>query len=71
MTKSRKKSKQERLHAAAVVKLKYELTTGRLDSGFDFVFKGVLEDLGLNEPEVDAYIEQHREALTEQCMQGS
>jgi hypothetical protein len=71
MTKSRKKSKQERLRAAAVVKVKYELTAGRLDSGFEFVFKGVLQDLGLTEPEVDEYIEQNREALTEKCMQAS
>lgn len=67
---SSSKSKAERLRSAAMVKVKYLLTTGKLDTGFQFIFRGVLEDLKLSEAEVDAYIEIHREVLTEQCLLG-
>jgi hypothetical protein len=64
------KPKAERLRSAAVVKLKYLLTTGKLDSGFQFIFRGVLEDLQIEEAEVDAFIEAHRDELTQQCLAG-
>lgn len=69
--KSEGKSKPERLRSAAMVKLKYLLSTGKLDSGFKFIFKGVLEDLKLSQEEVDEYIEQNKEELTRQCLEGS
>ena len=64
------KPKSERLRSAAVVKVKYLLTAGKLDAGFEFIFKGVLEDLKLTQQEVDAYIEQNEEELTRLCMDG-
>ena len=67
---SSSKPKAERLRSAAMVKVKYLLTTGKVDTGFQFIFRGVLEDLKLSEAEVDAYIETHREVLTEQCLLG-
>lgn len=65
------KPKTERLRSAAVVKMKYLLTAGKLDSGFKMIFDGVLEDLGLTEPEVDAYIESNRDELTRFCLDGN
>jgi len=64
------KPKTERLRSAAVVKLKYLMTAGKLDSGFEFIFKGVLEDLGLTEQEVDQYIEQNQDELNRLCADG-
>ena len=69
--KSKSRSREERLRSAAVVKLKYLQTVGRLDAGFKMVFQGVLEDLKLNEADVDAFIEAHREELTQLCLEGS
>lgn len=68
--KSKGKSKQERLRSAAVVKLKYLQNAGRLDAGFQMVFRGVLNDLQLKEAEVDAFIESNREELTQLCLEG-
>ena len=64
------RSMEERLHAAAVVKLKYLQGAGRLDSGFRLVYKGVLIDLSLEEAAVDIYIESHREELNKLCLEG-
>ena len=68
--KTKSKSKPDRLRSAAVVKLKYLQSTGRLDTGFQKVFTGVLNDLQLEEAEVDAYIESNREELTQLCLEG-
>ncbi len=65
------KPKAERIRSAAVVKMKYLLSAGKLDSGFKMIFDGVLQDLGLTEQEVDAYIESNREELTRFCLDGN
>jgi len=56
-------SRTERLRSAAMVKVKYIMSAGKLDSGFKFIFKGVLEDLKLTEQEVDEYIAAHEQDL--------
>ncbi len=63
----KKRSAEERLRAAAIVKLKYELDTGRLDEAFRTIYQGVLADLGLKEPEVDRFISKNRDALLKIC----
>ncbi|MBW2701151.1 MAG: hypothetical protein JRF33_10065 [Deltaproteobacteria bacterium] len=68
--KIQQRSREERLHAAAVVKLKYIQSAGRLDSGFRVVYEGVLSDLSLEEAAVDTYIEAHREELNKLCLEG-
>ncbi|MBN2497693.1 MAG: hypothetical protein JXR96_24075 [Deltaproteobacteria bacterium] len=66
---SSKRSRNERLRSAAIVKMKYLQMTGRLDKGFKVVFDGVLEDLRLSEQEVDQYIENNREELSALCLE--
>jgi hypothetical protein len=65
---SESRPKKERLRAAAIVKLKYELISGRLDEGFRTIYEGVLEDLSLSEEEVDRYIDENKEELTKFCL---
>ena len=67
--KSVGKPKSERLRSAAIVKLKYQMVTGKMDEGFRTVFKGVLKDLSLTESEVDRYIDQNKEELTRICVE--
>jgi hypothetical protein len=69
--KGRPKTKDERLQAAAIVKLKYLLLSGRMDKGFQMVYEGVLGDLAVRQDEVDRYIEEHREELEKICLQGT
>ena len=68
--KAPKKSKNERLRSAAMVKVKYLMNAGRIDSGFKFIFKGVLQDLKLTEKEVDEYIAGHEEEIKKKCLDG-
>jgi hypothetical protein len=67
--KGKPKTRDERLRAAAIVKLKYTLLSGRMDKGFQMVYEGVLGDLAVREDEVDAFIEEHREELEKICLQ--
>lgn len=55
------KTKDEKLFSAAVLRRSFELQNAEYRPGFRFVYEGVLRDLGLEEAEVDAYLEQHRE----------
>lgn len=63
----KKRTPEERLRAAAIVKLKYELDTGHLDEAFRSVYQGVLSDLGLKEADVDRFISKNRDALLKIC----
>jgi hypothetical protein len=54
------KTKAEKLFSAAVLRRGFELQEGQYKEGFRFVYEGVLRDLGLEEAEVDEYIEKHR-----------
>jgi len=67
--KLQEKIKEERVHSAAVVKLKYRLTTGKIDKGFKLIFDGVLKDLSLKEEEVDRYIEKNLDKLKKVCLE--
>jgi len=69
--KAKKKSRSERLRSAAIVKLKYQMLSGKMDKGFKTVYQGVLSDLGLTEDEVEKYIEAHTEELKQACLEGS
>ena len=68
---AKRKSRSERLRSAAIVKLKYQMLTGTMDTGFKKVYQGVLTDLGLTEDEVEKYIEAHAEELKKACLEGS
>jgi hypothetical protein len=68
---AKKKTRSERLHSAAIVKLKYQMLAGTMDKGFETVYQGVLSDLGLTEEEVDRYISEHAEELKQACLEGS
>jgi hypothetical protein len=67
----KKKTKSDRLRSAAIVKLKYQMLAGSVDTGFQTVFEGVLKDLNLTEEEVNRYIEEHAEELKKSCLEGS
>lgn len=54
------RTKAERLFSAAVLRRGFELQDGQYKEGFRFVYEGVLRDLGLEESEVDEYLEKHR-----------
>ena len=67
-SRSRGKSREQRLRSAAIVKLKYAMLSGKLDKGFQTIFEGVLRDLELRADEVDAYLDAHREELYKICV---
>jgi hypothetical protein len=61
---ARPKTLEERLFAAAVLKMSFTLR-GQLDSpAFRGIYPGVLRDLTVTEVEVDAYVQEHREEVT-------
>jgi hypothetical protein len=57
---AREKTKAERLFSAAVLRRSFELQDGDYKRGFQFVYEGVLRDLGLEAAEVEAYLAEHR-----------
>lgn len=63
----KQKTLEERLRAAAIVKVKYQLDTGGLDEAFRTIYQGVLADLGVKEPEVDRFIKKNQEELLKVC----
>ena len=54
------KTREERLFSAAVLRRSFELQDAQYRGGFQFVYEGVLRDLGLEEAEVEAYLGEHR-----------
>lgn len=62
-----KKTHEEKLRAAAIVRLKYELDTGKLDDAFKTIYAGVLSDLGLEAGEVERFLQENRESLLKVC----
>ncbi len=54
------KTREEKLFSAAVLRRSFELQDDQYRSGFEFVYQGVLRDLGLEEGEVEAYLAEHR-----------
>jgi hypothetical protein len=61
------RTNQEKIKSAALMRVKYELQTGKKDDGFLMVYLGVLEDLKLKEEEVEKYIADNREELVRFC----
>lgn len=55
--------KKDPLYGAAVLKVSFELRKDENVEGFRFVYEGVLRDLGVTDEEVDAYLEEHRDAV--------
>jgi len=68
-SRGKAKTREERLRSAAIVKLKYCMLSGKIDKGFQVIFDGVLRDLGLQEDEVDRFLDQHREELVKICVE--
>ncbi len=60
---AREKTKAERLFGAAVVWRSFQLQDGQYREGFQFIWEGVLRDLGLEEQEVQEYLTAHREEV--------
>ncbi len=56
---AKEKTKAERLFAAAVLRRSFQLQDGQYREGFQFVWEGVVRDLGLEEREVDEYLAAH------------
>jgi len=57
---ARTRSKAEKLFAAAVLRRSFELRGGDSGAAFQFVYEGVLRDLGLEDAEVLAHLEVNR-----------
>jgi hypothetical protein len=54
------KTRDERLFSAAVLRRAFELQDDQYRHGFEFVYQGVLRDLGLEDAEVAEYLAAHR-----------
>jgi hypothetical protein len=53
------KTRAERLFSAAVLRRSFELQDRQYESGFRFVYDGVLRDLELTDEEVVTYLGEH------------
>jgi hypothetical protein len=59
----RPKTREERLFSAAVLRRSFELQDEDYRAGFRFVYEGVLRDLDLEDADVLAYLEAHRDEV--------
>jgi hypothetical protein len=59
----RAKTKEERLFSAAVLRRSFELQSREHQPGFQFVYEGVLRDLDLEDAEVVAFLDAHRDEV--------
>jgi hypothetical protein len=57
---AREKSRDEKLFAAAVLRRSFELRGADSGAAFQFVYEGVLRDLGLEDAEVLAHLQANR-----------
>jgi hypothetical protein len=57
------KTKEEKLFSAAVLRRSFEVRGEEYAGGFQFVYEGVLRDLGLEDAEVVSYLREHLEAV--------
>jgi hypothetical protein len=60
---AREKTREEKLFAAAVLRRSFELQDEQYRQGFRFVYEGVLRDLGLEEHDVEQFLDAHREEV--------
>jgi hypothetical protein len=56
---ARTKTREEKLFAAAVLRRSFELRGEEQGAAFQFVYEGVLRDLGLQDGEVVAHLRAH------------
>jgi hypothetical protein len=56
---AREKTRDERLFAAAVLRRSFELAGDDQRKGYEFVYQGVLRDLGLEDAEVTEFLSGH------------
>ncbi len=64
------KTLRDKLWGAAVLKLSFTLRGAAESPAFKGIYPGVLRDLGVDEAQVDAFIEENREAV-EKAARGS
>jgi len=64
------KTLRDKLWGAAVLKCSFTLRGAADSPAFKGIYPGVLRDLGLDDAQVDAFIEEHREAV-EKAARGS
>jgi hypothetical protein len=57
------KSLKNKLFGAAVLKMSFRLRGDEQSPAFQFVYPGVLRDLGLDDAAVEKYIEENRAAV--------
>lgn len=57
------KTREEKLFSAAVLRRSFELQDEDYRAGFRFVYEGVLRDLGLEDADVLAFLEEHRDEV--------
>jgi len=60
---AREKSREEKLFAAAVLRRSFELSGDEHRQGFRFVYEGVLRDLGLDDAEVESFLQANGAAV--------
>lgn len=56
----KERTKKEKLFSAAVLHRTFELRGDEHREGFQFVYRGVLRDLDLEEKEVEDFLAEHR-----------
>lgn len=57
------KTREQKIFGAAVLKTSFRLRDALESPAFKGIYPGVLRDLGLQDADVEAFIEAHREAV--------
>ena len=66
-----KKSPKDRLFGAAVLKMSFRLRGSEDSPAFKGIYPGVLRDLGLDDAQVESFIEENREAVEKSARGGA
>ncbi|MEW6430205.1 MAG: hypothetical protein AB1730_01745 [Myxococcota bacterium] len=66
-----KKSPKDRLFGAAVLKMSFRLRGSEDSPAFKGIYPGVLRDLGLDDAQVESFIEENREAVERAARGGA
>lgn len=66
-----KKSPKDRLFGAAVLKMSFRLRGSEDSPAFKGIYPGVLRDLGLDDAQVERFIEENREAVEKSARGGA
>jgi hypothetical protein len=62
---AKEKTRAEKLFSAAVLRRSFELQDSQYRNGFQFVYAGVLRDLGIEDHDVEVYFAAHRAEVDE------